>query len=97
MSHPDLTSGLCCICFGGLDPETIYVDSDGTAWNHHRGKCAALAGIVPTEHQDEQDRLIGYMHLQSPGSEEHAQAVRDYYKFVDEVSKEDFYNMEGPE
>lgn len=97
MCHPDLTRGMCCICFGALTPDNIYTDNDGVQWDHHRGTCAVLAGFYPDERSAAKaQQLIDHMHSLPHSSNERAQAVRDYYRFVSEVSTEDFYNTEAP-
>lgn len=75
---------ICCICFGGLTTETAHQAPDGSHWDAHRGRCAALAGWVAPEHQAEHDRLVAAARdAEGTGK---AWAVRRYYKFIDRIT-----------
>lgn len=98
MCHPDLTKGMCCICYGTLRPETtLFEDLYEGRGGVHKGKCAILAGIVPEEHVYESDHLIKRIHSAPPNSPRRRRAERDYYAFVDRIAEVDYYEDGYPE
>lgn len=88
--------GMCCICFGTLTPETAFIDHDYQMWDVHRGKCAILSGIIPPEHTAKIAKLIDEIHSHQQNTPGKRRATTRYYRFVDSIAKEDFYNYEGP-
>ncbi|MCG7607059.1 hypothetical protein [Mycobacterium sp. CnD-18-1] len=96
MCSPELTKGMCCICFGTLTPDnTLYDDLNEGRGGVHRGVCAILAGIYPDDQARETaERMIAEIHAQPPGDNE---VMRRYYRWVHEVAEADFYDNKGPE
>lgn len=92
MCSPELTKGMCCICFGTLADDNIYIDDEGQRWDFHKGVCALLAGVAPAEHRVELDDLARQVRDTKNGSPANATAIRAYYGFVDSIAIEDFYD-----
>jgi hypothetical protein len=91
MCSPELTRGICCICFGSLTPDnTLHDDLNEGRGGVHRGKCAVLAGIYSDDDAAaEGEYLIRHMHNCAYGSRQHDKALKNYYAFVDRISTED--------
>lgn len=97
MCSPELTKGMCCICYGTLTPDnTLFDDLHEGRGGVHRGKCAILAGIMPEEHLPESDRLIRHIH-NVPRGAQHDRAIREYYAWIDSVCDVDHYEDGYPE
>jgi hypothetical protein len=90
MPGHDLTYGLCQICLGPLTDDNIYEDEDGADWDHHKGICAYLAGVVAEEHQVENDRLIALIHTAPCGTPTFA-ARKRYYDWLKTLGLEDHF------
>lgn len=98
MCSPELTKGMCCICFGTLTPEnTLYDDLHEGRGGIHRGVCAILAGIYPDEQIEETaERLIADLHAEPYGPHRNWM-MRKYHEWVHAVATENHYDMSGPE
>jgi hypothetical protein len=98
MCSPELCRGTCCICFGTLTPETtLYEDLGEGRGGVHRGKCAILAGLSMTSEQKSiVDDLILSAHNMEPNSPERQQADITYYRYVEAITTEDYYDNSGP-
>lgn len=99
MCSPELTRGMCCICFGALTLETVLFDDLGEGRGGvHRGKCAILAGVGLTDEQRVIiDDIIRTAHRLEPNSTERDCMTRAYYAYVDAIAEYDFYDNGGPE
>lgn len=94
MCSPELTMGICCICFGTLTPEnTLYDDLHEGRGGVHKGKCAILAGIYPDSYAELVcQALIRRMHAAPNNrSPEWYEAYGRYGAFIDRIITEDHY------
>jgi hypothetical protein len=80
---------ICAICFETLTAETAHRDPEGQLHDACAGRCAALAGHVPPEHQAEHDALVAAIHaipFSARTTGEVAEARRRYYAFIDRIT-----------
>ena len=94
MCSPELTKGICCICYGTITPENRHDDYSDL----HRGKCAILAGVYPDLAAELTcEAFIKQMRAApSNRSPEWYDAYRRYGAYIDSLGPEDHYDMSGP-
>lgn len=93
MAYPDLTRGLCIICYGSLSDETRDESCSGV----HKGVCALLAGVGFTDEQQEFSYdLIADAHSEAPNSPARREATERYYRYIRGIATEDHYDTGGP-
>lgn len=93
MCHPDLTRGLCQICWGQLTPETTFVDRDGNTWDVHKGVCAIESGAPDAVPYFHQDKYWWYMKRINAASTAEVRRiiVRAFTKWIREIAEEDHH------
>jgi hypothetical protein len=87
VASPELTNGLCCICFGQLEITTAYTDNQGM-WDFHRGRCAYLAGYTAPEHQELSDMFTALIHMNTHEDPRWGITLRLYYKWISSLGLE---------
>lgn len=97
MCSPELTKGMCTICFGTLTSENTFVDRFGDAWNVHKGVCAIHAGEPPEGYHAA--TYWQYMDRMKNASTQFVrqEIIKSFYKWVLEIADENHYDMSGPE
>lgn len=98
MCSPELTRGMCAICYGTVTPDNAYSD-DLLLWEDlHRGKCAILYGLgMNKEQRVITSDMIDTAHRLQPNSPERECMMRAYHAYVDAIATEDYYDNGGPE
>ncbi|WPH57687.1 hypothetical protein [Mycobacterium phage WXIN] len=97
MCSPELTKGMCGICFGTVTPDNAYDNEHGLWEDVHRGVCAILAGLYPDSQIEETaERLIGDIHDEPYGPHRNWM-MRKYHEWVRAVATENHYDESGPE
>lgn len=89
MCSPELTAGMCCICFGFIEDGTWFVDDGGYQWDFHRGVCAIEAGEVPVEYRADVSRILGWVQNLKSNADSHTMAVAAYHRLVESIATED--------
>lgn len=85
MCSPELTRGMCCICYEDIADGDHWQDETGQKYDIHRGECAVHAGYVPPQHQANYDRLVA--NIRNLDGDLKRVAIRDFYRWAESISR----------
>ena len=90
MCSPELTRGMCQVCYGTLLPENTHIDRYGNVWDVHKGVCAIEAGDMEVVSPYHRDTYLWYMdriHEYHPPDERQV-IINQFKRWIREIAPE---------